>query len=204
MRRPSCSVSRLQVRAITGERSRKAEPTPVARFVAPGPKVAMQNPGAPVIRPVTSAANPAEPSCAVRTNSTPPLRIASMSGSTLPLGMPKPRAMPFALSVAMIRSALFMPATNGECSFAWDLSCGRTLRHSHATGDGDAAPQIDEKFAAVEIGVRAGDGGGAAHVVTLCGCMLELVGRDNYRPLDIACRGTPRQGRAGERTCSRS
>ena len=51
----------------------------------------MQSPGAPVMRPVTSAAKPAEPSCAVRTNSTPPLRIASISGSTLPLGMPKPR-----------------------------------------------------------------------------------------------------------------
>src|SRR6266568_7744024 len=94
--------------AIIGERSRKAPPTPVARLVAPGPNVAMQSPGAPVIRPVTSAAKPAEPSCAVSTNSTPPWRIASISGSTLPLGMPKPRVTPFALSVAMIRSALFM------------------------------------------------------------------------------------------------
>ena len=51
----------------------------------------MQSPGAPVMRPVTSAAKPAEPSCAVSTKSTPPLRIASISGSTLPLGMPKPR-----------------------------------------------------------------------------------------------------------------
>src|SRR5215471_2948718 len=94
--------------AITGERSRKAPPTPVARLVAPGPNVAMQSPGAPVMRPATSAAKPAEPSCAVSTNSTPPWRIASISGSTLPLGMPKPRVTPFALSVAMIRSALFM------------------------------------------------------------------------------------------------
>src|SRR5262245_38597278 len=68
----------------------------------------MQSPGAPVMRPETSAAKPAEPSWAVSTNSTPPLRIASISGSTLPLGMPKPRAIPFALSVATIRSALFM------------------------------------------------------------------------------------------------
>src|SRR6516164_5738600 len=115
MRRPSWSVLRLQVIAITGERSRKAPPTPVARLVAPGPNVAMQSPGAPVMRPVTSAANPAEPSCAVSTNSTPPVRIASISGSTLPLGMPKPRVTPFALSVAMIRSALFMLATKGAC-----------------------------------------------------------------------------------------
>ena len=77
-------------------------------MVAPGPRVAMQSPGTPVMRPVTSAAKPAEPSCAVSTKSTPPLRIASISGSTLPLGMPKPRVMPFALRVATIRSALFM------------------------------------------------------------------------------------------------
>src|SRR5262249_11638053 len=108
MRRPRWSGVRLQGMAITGERSRKAPPTPVARLIAPGPNVAMQSPGAPVMRPVTSAAKPAEPSCAVSTNSTPPWRIASISGSTLPLGMPKPRVTPFALSVAMIRSALFM------------------------------------------------------------------------------------------------
>ena len=107
MRRPSWSVFRLQVMAIIGERSSQALPTPVARLVAPGPSVAMQSPGAPVSRPVTSAAKPAEPSCAVSTKSTPPLRIASISGSTLPLGMPKPRRMPAALRVATIRSALF-------------------------------------------------------------------------------------------------
>src|SRR6516165_3130930 len=111
--------------AITGERSRKAPPTPVARLVAPGPNVAMQSPGAPVMRPVTSAAKPAEPSCAVSTNSTPPWRIASISGSTLPLGMPKPRVTPFALSVAMIRSALFMLAA----SPARRLSTGVGSRH---------------------------------------------------------------------------
>src|SRR5437763_43469 len=81
---------------------------------------------------------------------------------------------------------------------------GSAFRLLAGAGDGDPAPQIDEKFAAVEIGVRAGDGGGAAHIVALCGCMLELVAVDNYRPLDIACGPTPRQGRAGERTCSRS
>ena len=94
--------------AISGERSSKAQPTPVARLVAPGPSVAMQSPGAPVMRPVTSAAKPAEPSCAVSTKSKPPSRIASISGSTLPLGMPKPRLMPAAFRVATIRSALFM------------------------------------------------------------------------------------------------
>src|SRR5262249_14193872 len=72
---------------------------------------------------------------------------------------------------------------------------GSAFRFLAATRNGNATPQIDEKFAAVEIGVRAGDGSGAAHVVTLCGCMLELVGPDNYRPLDIACGRTPRQGR---------
>ena len=33
--------------------------------------------------------------------------------------------------------------------------------------DGDPPPQIDEKFAAVEIAVRASDGGGAAHDLVL-------------------------------------
>ena len=94
--------------AIIGERSSQALPTPVVRLVAPGPSVAMQSPGALVMRPVTSAAKPAEPSCAVSTKSMPPLRIASISGSTLPLGMPKPRSIPAAFSVATIRSALFM------------------------------------------------------------------------------------------------
>src|SRR6266542_3479123 len=112
---------------MTGERSRKAPPTPVARLVAPGPSVARQKPGAPVIRPVTSAAKPAEPSCAVSTNSIPPVRIASMSGSTLPLGMPNPRATPFALSVAMIRSALFM--VDRECRIACAVHSRRRLEH---------------------------------------------------------------------------
>src|SRR5262245_20735226 len=85
----------------------------------------MQSPGAPVMRPVTSAAKPAEPSCAVSTNSTPPWRIASISGSTLPLGMPNPAVTPFALSVAMIRSALFMLPANP----ARRLSCGVGSHH---------------------------------------------------------------------------
>ncbi len=102
--------------AIIGERSRKAQPTPVARLVAPGPSVAMHSPGAPVRRPVTSAAKPAEPSWAVSTNSTPPLRIASISGSTLPLGMPKPWRMPAAFRVATIRSALFMGILLGQAA----------------------------------------------------------------------------------------
>src|SRR6266581_1063011 len=108
MRRPIWSVLRSQVSAISGERSRKAQPTPVARLVAPGPSVAMHRPGAPVRRPVTSAAKPAEPSWAVSTKSSPPRRIASMRGRTLPLGMPKPRWIPAAFRVATIRSALFM------------------------------------------------------------------------------------------------
>src|SRR6185312_10568149 len=104
----SWSVLRLQVIAIIGERSSQALPTPVARLVAPGPSVAMQRPGAPVMRPLTSAANPAEPSCAVSTNSTPPRRMASISGSTFPLGIPNPRRIPASRRVATIKSALFM------------------------------------------------------------------------------------------------
>ena len=45
MRRPSWSVFKLQVMAIIGDRSSQALPTPVDRFVAPGPRVAiMRNP----------------------------------------------------------------------------------------------------------------------------------------------------------------
>src|SRR5262249_23006832 len=98
------------------------------------PKVAMQSPGAPVMRPVTSAAKPAEPSCAVSTNSTPPVRIASISGTTLPLGMPKPRVTPFALSVAMIRSALFIGVTKRSRR----LSCGVGTTESAASSAGAA------------------------------------------------------------------
>ena len=42
------------------------------------------------------------------------MRIASMSGSTLPLGMPKPRSIPAAFKVATIRSALFMEIRSVE------------------------------------------------------------------------------------------
>src|SRR5690349_4997902 len=85
----------------------------------------MQRPGTPDIRPETSAAKPAEPSCAVSTNSTPPLRMASMSGSTLPLGMPNPRSIPAAFKIATIKSALFI----GICSDAvWMLDFCARLR----------------------------------------------------------------------------
>src|SRR6516162_10294841 len=128
MRRPSWSVLRLQVSAIMGERSSHALPTPVVRLVAPGPRVARQKPAAPVMRAVTSAAKAADPSCAVSTKGSAPLRIASISGSTLPLGMPKPRVTPFLLSVATIRSALFMSASarrpRGGCVFARNLRFG--------------------------------------------------------------------------------
>jgi len=43
----------------------------------------------------------------------------------------------------------------------------RALRLLARARDGDPPPQIDEKFAAVEIAVRASDGGGAAHDVAL-------------------------------------
>src|SRR5262245_34364668 len=78
---------------------------------------------APVMRPVTSAAKPAEPSCAVSTNSTPPWRPGLCIATLGP--MPKPRATPFALSIAIIRSALFMLAANP----ARRLSTGVGSRH---------------------------------------------------------------------------
>ena len=46
--RPRIAAGISSVRAITGERSSSASPTPVARLVAPGPNVPKQAPGAPV------------------------------------------------------------------------------------------------------------------------------------------------------------
>ena len=43
----------------------------------------------------------------------------------------------------------------------------RAFRFLARAGDGDPPLQIDEKFAAVEIGLRAGNGGGAAHAYIL-------------------------------------
>src|SRR5262247_4560631 len=71
----------------------------------------MQSPGTPVMRPMTSAANAAEPSCAVRTYGSPPTRIASSRGRTLPLGIPKPWLTPAARSVSTMSRALFMAGT---------------------------------------------------------------------------------------------
>src|SRR5712692_10998947 len=68
----------------------------------------MHRPGVPVMRPITSAANAAEPSWAVRTYGSPPVRMASSSGSTLPLGTPNPWLTPAARRVATISSALFI------------------------------------------------------------------------------------------------
>src|SRR5712691_4148543 len=116
MRRPSCDVGRLHVIASSGDRSRYALPTPVVRLVAPGPSVAMQRPGAPVMRPITSAANAAEPSWAVSTYGSPPTRMASSSGNTLPLGTPNPWLTPAARRVATISSALFMASGRPEQS----------------------------------------------------------------------------------------
>src|SRR5262245_15635669 len=71
----------------------------------------MQRPGTPVMRPMTSAANAAEPSCAVRTYGSPPSRIASSSGRTLPLGIPKPWLTPAARSVSTMSRALSIAGT---------------------------------------------------------------------------------------------
>src|SRR5262249_9419731 len=71
----------------------------------------MQSPGTPVMRPMTSAANAAEPSCAVRTYGSPPTRIASSRGRTLPLGIPKPWLTPAARRVSTMSRALSMAGT---------------------------------------------------------------------------------------------
>ena len=98
----------LQVMAITGARSNHAAPAPVARFVAPGPTVAMQTPGTPVIAPTVVAMKPAEVSLAVRTYSMRLSRIASIRGRTGPEGTPKAQRTPASSSMRTISSALFM------------------------------------------------------------------------------------------------
>ena len=70
----------MQVIASTGAQSSHAQPTPVVRLVAPGPRVAAQAPGVPVSWPTVVAMKPAEVSLAVNTNSTGLRPRASMSG----------------------------------------------------------------------------------------------------------------------------
>ncbi len=94
---------------MTGAPSSQAAPTPVARFVAPGPRVETQTPGMPVSAPTVDAMKPAEVSLAVRTYWIELVRRASISGSTGPLGMPKAHLTPACSSVRTMSSAFFMP-----------------------------------------------------------------------------------------------
>src|SRR5688572_10251217 len=107
MRRSSHGVSTLQVMAMTGARSSQAAPTPVARFVAPGPRVETQTPGTPVRAPTVEAMKPAEVSLAVRTKSTGLGRNASISGRTGPLGTPKTHRTPARSSILTMSSTFF-------------------------------------------------------------------------------------------------
>ncbi len=110
MRRLSMCEGTLQVMAMTGARSSQAAPTPVARLVAPGPTVAMQTPGTPVMAPTVVAMKPAEVSLAVRTYSMRLLRIASIRGRTGPEGTPKAQRTPASSSISTMSSALFTRA----------------------------------------------------------------------------------------------
>src|SRR5436189_6340308 len=49
----------LAEKARSGSRSRNADPTPMTRLQAPGPRVAKHTPGKPVIRPTAPAINAA-------------------------------------------------------------------------------------------------------------------------------------------------
>ncbi len=82
------------VKASTGTRSSHALPTPVVRFVAPGPSVERHAPGRPVSRAHTSAMKPAQPSCVTSTNSTPVPSIARMNRMFCPPGQPKTYRIP--------------------------------------------------------------------------------------------------------------
>ncbi len=108
MRRPSWSVLRLQVMAIIGERSRKAEPTPVARLVAPGPRSRWQDRGAgEAASDVGSEAGRAlmggQHELDAALCASPPSAAAHCHWGCRSRGV-----MPAAFRVATIRSALFM------------------------------------------------------------------------------------------------
>ena len=83
---PRSALLLLQVRTSTGLES----PTPVRRFVAPGPVVARQTPGVRVSLPYASAITAAAPSCLTVTKSSPgSALIASMMARVWPPGTPK-------------------------------------------------------------------------------------------------------------------
>ena len=108
MRRSSHGVGTLQVMAITGAPSSQAAPTPVARLVAPGPRVETQTPGVPVRAPMVDAMKPADVSFAVSTYSIELPRSASISGRTGPLGIPKAYLTPACSSMRTMSSAFFI------------------------------------------------------------------------------------------------
>ena len=76
--RCSMASGTTSVKAMHGSRSRRAHPTPVLRFVAPGPNVPKHAPGTPVSRPQTVAMKPPAASLLTRTNWTRLRRQASM------------------------------------------------------------------------------------------------------------------------------
>ena len=108
MRRSSHGVGTLHVMAMSGAQSSHAHPTPVAMFVAPGPRVERQTPGVPVRLPTALAMKPADVSLAVSTYLTDVRSSASMRGSTGPLGTPKTHLTPADSSVRAMRSTFFM------------------------------------------------------------------------------------------------
>src|SRR5689334_13328358 len=107
MRRGSQPLGTLQVKASNGNRSSQAQPTPVVKFVAPGPTVDTHTPGTPVRYPTALAMNPADVSLAVRTNSTELRRSASINGRTGPLGTPKTQRTSASSNARAIKSLLF-------------------------------------------------------------------------------------------------
>src|SRR2546426_2769127 len=159
MRRPSCDVGRLHVIASSGDRSRYALPTPVVRLVAPGPSVAMQSPGAPVTRPMTSAANAAEPSWAVSTYGNRPIRMASSRGSTFPLGIPKPWLTPAARNVFTMSSALFMAGVPASVLVENALDLGHVVRASESQ-HGEHARLLRREGVGDDEALLAQDGAG--------------------------------------------
>ena len=83
------------VSATSGAWSSVASPMPVARLLAPGPRVARQTPGLPVSRPYASAMKAAPCSCRVGTKVMSCERSsASLRSSVSSPGMPKTNSTP--------------------------------------------------------------------------------------------------------------
>src|SRR5258706_14751447 len=106
--------------------------------------------------------------------------VPVVKASTSKLFQPKTRSAGVSSASPQSRSIVgpFPPPSTSTPASTRRTAAGSGGRHS-------GTRIVDEKFAAVEIGVGAGGGGGAAHIFTLFRRMLELLPVGHYRPPPI-------------------